>query len=291
MSHPTGARLVAPALVIAVCAISFAAILFKLAAPTHPLVAAGTRLAIAAVVLSPAVVRGWMTRRFRRRELAWAALAGAFYALHFGAWVTSLTLTSIAASVTLVTATPLLLAVASLVAGRDRPAVRHWVAIGLAIVGLGIVGAHDFALAGDALAGDGLALLGCTAMASYLFTARRLGPTLDTLAFSGVATAVGALSLLGAAAITGVLAWPSPAALGWLTLAALVPQLVGHTLLTWALRHTRPTVVGLATVGEPIGSTAIAWLLFGERIDLVIATGCAITLVAVVVALRRPDPH
>lgn len=289
MNRPTGGRFVAPALALAVCAISFAAILFRLAAPTHPLVAAGTRLAIAAVLLSPAVVRARRARRFGARELGFGALAGVFYALHFGAWVTSLTLTSIAASVTLVTATPLLLAIASLVSGRDRPGALHWLAIGLAVLGLAIVGAHDFALSGDALSGDALALLGCAAMAGYLLTARRLGPALDTLAFGAVATAVGAVTLLGAAAGTGVLAMPSTAALGWLALAALVPQLVGHTLLTWALRHTRPTVVGLATVGEPIGSTALAWLLFGERVGLVVAIGCTITLAAVVIALRRPQ--
>ena len=187
------------------------------------------------------------------------------------------------------TATPLLLAVASLVTGRDRPAARHWLAIALAVVGLGIVGAHDFALAPGALAGDALALLGCAAMAAYLFTARRLGSTLDTLAFGGVATAVGGLTLLATAAATGVLTMPSTAALGWLTLAALVPQLVGHSLLTWALRHTRPTVVGLATIGEPIGSTALGWMIFGERVGVVVAVGCAITLAAVVLALVRPE--
>jgi len=285
-----GSALVVPALALAVSAISCAAILFKLAAPTHPLVAAGTRLAIAALLLSPVVVRAARSGRLGAREARAGALAGLFYAVHFGAWVSSLALTSVAASVTLVTATPLLLAVTALVTGRDRPSRRHWLALGMAIAGLGLVGAHDLALSGQALAGDALALLGCAAMAAYLWSARRLGDRLDVLAFGGVATAVGAVTLFGAAAITGVLALPCPSALGWLALAALVPQLVGHTLLTWALRHARPTVVGLATVGEPVGSTALAWWIFGERVAPLVALGCAVTLGAVVFALRGREP-
>ena len=41
-------------------------------------------------------------------------------------------------------------------------------------------------------------------------------------------------------------------ALGYLALAAIFPQLIGHTLLTWSLRYTTPTVVGITTLG-PLG--------------------------------------
>ncbi|MCB9544456.1 MAG: DMT family transporter [Myxococcales bacterium] len=284
-----GRRVVA-ALAIAVLAISFAGPLFRLAAPTPPLVASGLRLLLAATCLLPFSLRAHRQGRLPATHLRWGVVAGGLYGLHFGAWVWSLKLTSVAASVTLVTATPLLLAIIGVATGRDRPTGRLWLAIGLATAGVGVIGGAHLELAGDALVGDALALLGAAAMAGYLLVVRRLG-RVDPLGFTGIAAAVGGVTLLGTALVLGhAPVAASPAAWGWLALAAAIPQLVGHSLLTWSLRHTTPTVVGLATVGEPVGASLIAWLVLGEAVTGEVAAGSAIILVAVVTALWRPRP-
>ena len=281
-------RLLVPALLGAVACISFAAIFFRLAAPTHPLVSAGLRLAMAAVVLAPSSVRAIARGRLRGAALRGAAVAGLLYGLHFGAWVWSLDLTSVAASVTIVTATPLLLAVLGLVTGRDRPGPRLWLSIGLGLAGLLIIGGAHLAGGGDALVGDALAGLGAAAMAGYLLVGRSLGDSLEVLPFSGVATAVGAVSLLGTAVVCGIpVEAASPEALFWIALAALIPQLVGHNLLTWSLRHARPTAVGVATLGEPVGATFLGWLWLGQAVPPSVLAGCTVTLAAVVIAVQE----
>jgi drug/metabolite transporter (DMT)-like permease len=286
-------RRVPLALGAAIASISFAAIFFRLASPTHPLVVAGTRLALASLVLAVPTVRGFRAGRLPPRVRRRAVLCGLLYGVHFGTWVSSLEMTSVASSVTLVTATPLLLALLSFVTGRDRPAGRHWLSIALALVGLTLIGWADLSLSAEALAGDGLAFAGAAAMALYLLAVRDLGEELDVLAFGGVATFVGAASLLVAALVARIpIAFASAESLLWVALAALVPQLVGHNLLTWALRHATPTQVGIATVGEPVGATILAWLWLGEPLGPVVGAGCAITLVAVLLSLRvprRPD--
>lgn len=288
MTEPRS-RAVPVALAVAIASISFAAIFFRLASPTHPLVVAATRLALAALVLAIPSARASIRGRVSRRTLLAGVACGILYAAHFGTWVTSLTLTSVASSVTLVTATPLLLALISIATGRDRPERRHWIAIGLATIGLGLIGGADLSLSSAALAGDALAFTGAIAMAFYLLVARSLGEDLDVLVLSGIATAVGALTLFLAALIGGVpIAFASMESLGWIAMAALVPQLVGHTLLTWSLRHASPTAVGIATVGEPVGSGVLAWIWLGERVTPAVASGCAITLTAVLFSLRRP---
>ena len=282
-------RLVPVALVVGVTAIAFAAIFFRLAAPTHPLAMSCLRLSMASALLSPLVVRAWRRGRLSSRQVRAAALAGVMYAVHFGAWVSSLTLTSVASSVTLVTATPLLLAIVGLATGRDRPDRRLGVALSLSLVGLAIIGGQDLAISDDALLGDGLAILGAAAMAGYLLIARDLGEELDVWAFSGIATGVGALTLAATTVAAGVSLEPaSMEAFGFIVLATLVPQLIGHTLLTWCLRVTRPTVVGIATLGEPVGSSALAWVLLGEALEGWGVVGCAVTLAAVFIAIRRP---
>lgn len=272
-----------------VSAISFAAILFKLAQPTHPLVAAATRLGISAVLLAPLTLRGWRRGKLAGAVARDAVLAGFLYALHFGAWVASLELISVAASVTLVTATPVFLALVALATGKDRPTARHGVSIAIALAGVLLI-ARASPGAG-AWSGNGLALLGAFAMGLYLLLARRHGASLDAWAFTGVACAVATLVLLGCALAADVpLELGHAGALLPLGMAALVPQLIGHGCLTWSLRHLPPTTVSLATVAEPVGSTLLAWLWLAEVPAGLTLVGCAIVLSAVVITLRAERP-
>jgi len=285
-------RLVTPSLIVAVAAISFAAIFFKKAAPTHPLVAAGIRLAVAAICLTPIAIRAYQKGLVTGQLVRSAIVAGLLYGVHFGTWVSSLTLTSVASSVTLVTATPLILALIALATGRDAPDPKHWVSIALAICGIGIIAKHDMNVGAEALMGDALAMGGAVAMAGYMLVTRRLGEALHLWTFGAIATGVGAIALLGTAfALDIPIEASSSEALFYLVLAALVPQLIGHNLLTWSLRYARPTIVGIATVGEPVGATILAWLWLGEQISGTMALGCGLTIGAILLALRGKNEY
>ncbi len=216
--------------------------------------------------------------------MRWAAACGLLYAVHFGAWVWSLTLTSVAASVTLVTATPLALALIALATGEDLPAPRQRAALAVATLGVVVIGWADLSLSADALVGDALALLGALAMALYLLAVRRLGEV-DALAFMGTACGFGAAALGAVALAAGVSLEVTGSALVYLALAAAIPQLIGHTLLTWSVRHVTPTVAGLATLGEPVGAAALGLIWLREPISAPTAVGCAITLAALALSL------
>lgn len=285
-SHQERSALVVPGVLLAVLAISFAAIFFRLAAPTHPLVMAGLRLAIASGCLMPFLLRSYRKGRFGRRMFKSALLGGLLYAIHFGTWVTSLTMTSVAASVTLVTTTPLILAVIGAISGRDRPSKRLWISLGLATIGLLLLGGQDSIRSHQALAGDLLAITGAMAMAGYYMVVRRLGSAIDLLAFSAVATGLGAFLLLGCAWLMGIeIQVSSSLAFAYIALAALLPQLVGHNLLTWALRYAKPATVAMAVVGEPVMASLLGWIWLSEGISTISVFGCGITLSAVLIAV------
>ena len=109
---------------------------------------------------------------------------------------------------------------------------------------------------------------------------------MNARAFSCAATATGAALLLGTAAVLGMpLVPPTPQAALAIVACALVPQLMGHTLLTWALRHTGPAWVAMTTVGEPVGATLLTWWWLNEVPSALVLAGCAVTLVGVGVAL------
>ena len=286
-SSPTPARLAA-ALTLAVLAVSCAAIFFRLASPTHPVVMAGTRLCIAACIFALPTWRSYRRGTFTPRQARAAVVGGLWYALHFGTWVTSLTLTSVAASVTIVTATPILLGLVALATGRDRPTSRMWLSLVVVFGGLCVLGYEHGSVEGGArLLGDGLALAGAASMAGYMLLVRAQGPSLDAVAFSGVAIAVGAVCLLLWAAVMGV-PWeiPSLHAGLWILMAALIPQLVGHTTLTWSLRFLPPTGVAIAAVSEPVVSTILGVVVLHEAVGWMTALGCTLTLVGVAAGAR-----
>ena len=197
----TSSALVVPGLVLGVVSLSFAAIFFRKAAPTHPLVMAGVRLLIASVLLAPFTINAWRKGRLPAPVWKSAIVAGILYGLHFGSWVTSLTMTSVAASVTLVTTNPIFLGIFALFTGRDKPDSRLWISIAIAFLGLIIIGGSDLSASLDTLLGDALALMGAIAMSLYLLTGRRLGHQLDVMAYAGIATTVGGTMLIAAAVL------------------------------------------------------------------------------------------
>lgn len=284
-------RRLAVDLIVGCIAIGWAAIFFRLAGDESPLLASSMRLAIAALVLAPFVVRAARAGKVGPRVRRAALLGGALYALHFGSWVASLQWTSVAASVTLVTATPLLLALIGSMRRRDRPTRREGIAIAITTVGVAIIGAADASTSTDALIGDALALVGAAGMALYLLVARELGEELDAVSFMGMSAGIGAVVLALAWALLLPLApssgaLPSMNALLWIAMSALVPQLIGHTLLTRALHRATPTVVGLATCSEPVLSTLLAIPILGERPEPIVLLGCAVTLAGVLGGVR-----
>ncbi|MEZ5225348.1 MAG: DMT family transporter [Acidimicrobiales bacterium] len=94
--------------------------------------------------------------------------AGLALAVHFSSWLASLEMTSVAASVTLVSTAPIGVALLQWGAGGDRPDRRNWLVIAVTLLGVAVIAGGDIGTSSDELAGDALALLGAVAMAVYL---------------------------------------------------------------------------------------------------------------------------
>lgn len=275
----------------AVIAISFAAIFARLA-ETPGVVMAFWRLAFASLLLVPLSVRAWRRTRPTRANVRPALLAGALLGLHFATWLSSLSYTTVAASVTLVTTTPLWVALISWARGR-RPRGGALLGIGLAMVGGAVIGLGDVRGGSDPLLGDLLALVGAMAAAGYFLAGRaaqRAGLGLN--AYVGVAYGTAAMVLAPFPWLFGqaYLGWPADTWL-WILLMALAPQMVGHTGLNYAARHVDPTLVTTVTLLEPVGSSLLALALFAEVPGPLVLLGAPVLLagLALVVRYRRRE--
>jgi drug/metabolite transporter (DMT)-like permease len=249
---------------IAVVAMSWAAPLIRLSS-APPLAIAAWRLTFATLLLAPALAasparREWAKLDATARRVA--VLAGIFLALHFASWITSLRLTSVAASAVLVSLSPVFAWVFSRAFLGERPAPRQAVGIALAILGAAIIALGDAHAGRGAFVGDLLALAGAVFGGAYFVIGRRLRADLGLVAYITPVYGVAAIVLLAWAAGRHE-AFVAYQAKDWAIFAALAagPMLVGHGGLNYALRYLPAYTVNVAALGEPVGATAIAWLL------------------------------
>ncbi len=278
------------ALVAAVLAISTAAPLVALADPAPPLTVAFSRVALAGVLFALARPGQLVAlASLSAKDAARIVLAGALLAAHFGAWITSLYLTSTASSVALVATQPVFAALLGAALLGDRVARREWIGIAVAAAGCALIAAGDLGR-GGAVRGDLLALLGAASVAGYFVVGRSLRASLPLLPYLAAVHLVAA-ALLGAAVVaTGSqLAGFSPGVYTAMAAAAVVPSIVGHSLLNAAVRRAPAHLVTLAILGEPIGASMIAFAILGEVPPLTAAAGGLVILAGIAVGFARRE--
>ncbi|MFQ5344174.1 MAG: DMT family transporter [Anaerolineae bacterium] len=251
---------------VGVVAVSFAAIFIRWAdAPA--LAVAAYRLTIATLILSPIV---WFTARdelraLTRRDVQLALLSGAFLGLHFAFWISSLDHTSVASSVVFVSTSPLWVGLAAHFFTDERLTSRMTVGIVVATLGGIVVGYGDMGLGPSELWGDLLSVLGAVAVAGYLLIGRDLRPKVSLITYIFLTYGAAAVELLVIAVLTRQpFSGYTPNTYLMFLLLAVAPQLLGHSSFNWALRYLTATYVAVTVMGEPVGSTLLAWLLLNE---------------------------
>jgi drug/metabolite transporter (DMT)-like permease len=293
-------------LLAGILAVSTASIFIKLAqnegAPS--VVIAAFRLSLSSLVLAPLALTRYLPglRALSRREWALALLSGTFLALHFTVWITSLQYTSVASSVVLVTTTPLWVALFSPLVLHERigrPAVFGLV---MALAGGTVVGLSDACVwqsgrlacptpgtffAGTAFLGDLLALAGAWMAAGYMLVGRKLRAKMDLVPYIFIVYLMAALVLI--AIMFGMRETPlgyPPMVYLWLVLLALIPQLLGHSTFNWALKYIPASLVAVTLLGEPVGTTILAYFIFQEHPGWIKIGGAVLILAGIWLTAR-----
>jgi drug/metabolite transporter (DMT)-like permease len=264
------ARLGVPPLDLALLAVAVAGV-----SMSAPLIAATAAPALAIAFWRNAMAVGALTPvallRHRRelaavdrRTLLLAAAAGAMLAAHFGFWLPSLHMTSVASSIALVSTTPIWTTLLLRLRGHRVPA-RVWAGICVAFAGVLLLTGVDLSLSARALAGDALALVGGVAAAGYVLAGARVRRTLSTVGYTLICYATTAVLLLAACAAARQ-ALAGYGAVTWFKLALLtaVAQFLGHSLFNRVVRGAGPSVTSTAMLLETPGATLIAAIWLGQ---------------------------
>ncbi len=289
-----------------ILAVSTASIFIRFAqhegAPS--IVIAVFRLSLATIGLAPLALtryRGEL-RQFTKREWLLAMLSGFFLALHFATWISSLQYTSVASSVVLVTTTPLWVGLFAPLVLRERTGTSTYIGLALALTGGTVIGLSDACswqagsircpAAADffgvtAFLGDLLALAGAWMAAGYMLVGRKLRTRISLIPYIFVVYGMAAIVLIVIMFGMGEspLGYPAAAYL-WMVLLALIPQMLGHSIFNWSLKYIPVSLVSVTLLGEPVGSTILAYFILQENPGWMKIIGAFLILAGIWLAAR-----
>lgn len=272
---------------LGVFAASSAAVLIRMC-DAPPLVIAAYRLGIASVLLLPiAAVR--CREEFKgieSRDRVALLLSGIFLGLHFALWITSLSYTSVASSVLLVTTSPIFLGLGGWLLLREKIDVQTGIGIATSLVGTGIVTMNDWGVGQHAFSGDVMALGGAVAISGHLMIGRHQRQQLGLIPYITVVNTTAAASLICISLAFGhdLFGYDNRTYM-FFALLALGPQLLGHTSFNYALKRVPPVVIALALLAEPIGSAALAYVVLAESPGTSLFAGGAVILCGIGLAI------
>ncbi len=273
------------ALVVGIVAVSSSGALIAYAA-APALAIAFWRNALATAVLLPAAA---VKKEFSHRAaLGSSALAGLALAVHFGTWVPSVKLTSIATATALVCTQPVWAGLLMALRG-NRLGGWTWAGMGLAVGGAVLATGVDLQAGGNALLGDALAICGAIGGAFYTLLGQRVRAQLSTTTYTTVCYGVCAITLglvcaLSSTPITGF------AAGAWLAIIGLTvgPQLLGHSMLNYAVKQVSAVTINVIVLLEVPGAILLGYLWLGQKVSAITLGGIALLLAGVALVVINP---
>lgn len=280
-------------IVIASIAFATSGPLGKIAAPVPAIAVASMRTGLAAIVLALIDVRGFIAalRGLDRKQRIGVLVAGALLGGHLALFLAGLASTSLAAAVSLVSLEPLAVVLAAFIAFRLRPTRLELAGLLVATAGAFVVasgaGAGEHRLSGDLVVLVAVALFG-----AYVASARGLRDALPATPYAAAVYGTSALVLLPVAIPLMIAAEkPSFEASSAILGLALIPTLVGHTIVQRAAREAPPALVALVCPGETLGAIAIGALFMRTPPTLREGIGAAIVLAGATLAILGQRPR
>lgn len=157
----------------------------------------------------------------------------------------------------------------------------------VSIIGGILIGLGDFRISGKALLGDLLALLGALMVTVYWLFGQKVRTRLTLLPYT--------LLVYGSSTIILVIyslsfhySFTQYEKTDWIVFIALavIPNILGHTLFNWAIKYTNATTISMVLLGEPIGASILAALIYKEAPTLIQIIGGLIILLGLYVFQR-----
>ncbi len=279
-------------LLLGVFACSTSVILIK-ASETHAMLIPPARLLLAVVALSPFFFSDLRLHRavYTAAHLRRTTIPALVLALHFISWTYGARTTYAAQATLIVNLVPIAIPFFLYSLAGEKINRAELIGTGIAIAGLVLLNAHDaFSGSGDVL-GNVICFGSMLLFAWYLALGRanRDFPSL-WLYVIPVYFQAGLFSLLAAIPWLDTFAYSSLREWSLMAGLAVIPTIIGHSLLNHALRNLRGQVVSLCNAAQFIFAGIMAFFLFNESPTLLFLAASAIVSAGIaVVVLATPS--
>lgn len=292
------------ALLVGVFTCSTAVIWIK-ASETHPLLLPAYRLIIATVLLAPLFVRevrklrrgaegweGWEGREGREgysRKHLWRCFwPGIALAGHFITWTLGARETMAANATLIVNLVVLAMPFFLYFAIGERVNRGEIIGSVLALSGVVMLTARDYAASPGNLDGDLWCFVSMLLAAWYLTLGRRNRDFPSIWLYVVPLYFVAGLACYAVAIVAGapyreLLSWEET---GYMLALALVPTIMGHSLLNYCMKHLRGQTVSVSNLGQFIFAAVMAFFFFGEVPPLLFYPAGVLIVFGAVIAIR-----
>jgi drug/metabolite transporter (DMT)-like permease len=198
-------------------------------------------------------------------QIRFPIVAGVFTALDHGFWSTAIDRTTVANATLLNYISPLWVALFAWIVWREHLGFRFWISLVAILAGASAVLGSTILIRPHFVQGDFLAIISSFFYAGFFLATQKGRNHLGTVPFLWITMLVGSLCLLSGARTLGMpILGYSRATYVTFLLAALISQLCGYFLITYALGTLPASVVMPTMVAQPVLTAIIAIPIVGE---------------------------
>jgi drug/metabolite transporter (DMT)-like permease len=267
-------------LVLGNVAIAFGPLLVRLA-DTGPVATGFWRLILAVPFLSYLAYRGGFRLNAVPAKIYWLVLvAGLLFGIDIVTWHIGIFKTKLGNATLFANCASILLVLYGVYQARRLPTGIQSMSVLIAFAGGALLMGQSFELSRQNVIGDALSLSAGIFYTGYLVIMIRVRGTTESWGSLAMASVIAAIVCLVWALLTG----EKIIAANWIPLIilALSSQVLGQGLLTYALPHLSPLIIGLALLLQPALSAAAGWIVFDELLSPMDLLGGAMVMAALI---------
>jgi drug/metabolite transporter (DMT)-like permease len=269
-------------------------VIFIKASTTHPVLIAAIRLTIATLLLTP------LERRDRHRHAVILAaqsqtpsrtwIAGVILAFHFISWNYGARMTVSAQASLIVNLVPVAVPFFLWFLASEQINRREIIGTLVTLAGVLLLTISDVVTSTGSATGNLVCFISMLLFACYLALGRRNRhlPSIWLYVVPVYRSAAITCAIISIPLLSTGMRWSSPIEWAYLFALAIVPTIVGHSLLNGAMRHFRGQVVSLANSAQFVAAGVLAWLIFNETPSSVFYIASVIVVAGIAIVIRTP---
>ena len=218
-----------------------------------------------------------------KKNLYRTIVAGIFLGIHFILFFTAIKLTYIANATFLGTLAPLFTLIFEVLFFKRVYRMKIIFGLLITLSGAFVILVNDFNLSGNYTLGNYCAVLCSAIIAISLLIGEKVRRNESTIVYTRTLYLSAAVTLFVLSFLMNqsLLDFSTNDLYGLIFL-GLVPTIIGHNSLYYAIKYVSPTIVATFPIGEPVIATILAYFIFGEIISPFIFVGGFFTIIGLI---------